>query len=80
MNKPTKVPVTERALFARVNRALTKKGEHLYKSHPGSALRDNVGIFYRIENDHIADANVNLEAFARELGVLADFEELELNS
>jgi hypothetical protein len=76
MNKPTKLPVTERALFARVNRALAKKGERLYKSHPHSRLRDNVGTFYRIEKDNIADINVSLERFARQLGVMADYEEL----
>jgi hypothetical protein len=74
--KPIKLPVTERALFARVNRALAKKEERLCKSHPNSRLRYNIGTFYRVDQRRVVATHVDLEAIASELGVLAGYEEL----
>ena len=76
--KLTKLPVTERALFARVNRALAKQGEFLRKSRPGSRTESFVGAFYCIDcrRNTVIAYNIDLEAFARELGVLADYETL----
>jgi len=77
--KTKKVPVTERALFARVDRTLRKRGEMLRRSRVGStrALLD-VGRYYVLDVDRgaVVGHNINLEKYARELGVMQDFESL----
>jgi hypothetical protein len=79
MTKSIKLPVTERALLARVDRALAKTGEHLCKSHPDSTLRHSAGTFYRVALDRskTVATHVDLETIARELGVMADYERLD---
>jgi hypothetical protein len=83
--KPMKVPVTERALMQRVNRKLAKEDQMIRKSRPfydhGSRtpiFDQNTGEFFRINTarNWLVEGHVDLEVLARELGVLAAWEEL----
>jgi hypothetical protein len=73
-----KVPVSERALFARCDRALKKNGESLKRSRDESASFHELGRFYTvdIQRNVIAAKDVDLEQLARELDVLRPFEAL----
>ena len=71
-----KVPVSERALAQRIDRALAPDGLTLRKSRPGSRQQQNVGDYYVIDvnANAVVWSYVNLEAYAEELGVLAAYE------
>ena len=75
--KAQTVPVTMRALFVRVSRALAKKGQVL-KTTRGGRAQAELGRFYVIDQRRnvIVDKAVDLEAFARKLGALKDYEHL----
>jgi|GEM_PF-3128427 hypothetical protein len=72
------VPVSERALAQRINRTL--KHERLVKLRGRAAVK--LGTYVIVRSDGKAGQGgvqrriSNLEAFARELGVLAAYEEL----
>ena len=78
MGKRQKVKVSERALFARVDRALNKDEERLRRCRVGSRSYHELGDYYTINwrGNWIASKDVDLERLARELGVLKDYEEL----
>jgi hypothetical protein len=69
------VPVSVRALYQRLNRKLAGKGLVLKASRGGRA-RTEVGSFYVIDTERntVVVHHVNLEAYGRELGVLAQWE------
>lgn len=71
------VPVSRRALFARINRHLKKDGEWLRASRGERALQD-LGEYYVIDisRNFVLHKDVDLEDLGRELGVLAAFEKL----
>jgi hypothetical protein len=71
------VPVTVRALLQRVNRALDSDGRVL-KSSRGARAEEALGRFYVIDQRRnvIVDKAVDLEAFARKLGALKEYEHL----
>lgn len=72
------VSVAERALAARINRALAKDLRMLRKTREDSRWHGDLGDYSVIElsRNQVADTHVDLEAFGRELGVLKDFEVL----
>lgn len=74
-----KVPVSERALFARVTRALAKDEKSLKKSKPNSRLFQDLGQYYVVDvrRNAIAAKGCDLVALARDLGVIAGWERLE---
>lgn len=74
-----KVTVTERALFARVDRKLAKEGQRLRRCKSDAKAFPELGAFYIVDTttNTIATKNCELEALAKEVGVLADWEELE---
>jgi len=81
---PLKVSVSERALFQRVNRKLTKNHGRLCKTRG-----DQYRWAYYVLNTHtntidgkhpIIDSKRDLEAFARKIGVLKPFETLSQQS
>lgn len=80
MSKATKVPVTERALVQRINRALRDQGEVLKKSRGTQAFLD-VGEFYilDIRGNFVAHMNVDIAELGRTLGILKDYEQLAAN-
>ena len=73
-----KVPVTERALFSRCNRALAKDGESLRRCRADSPAANELGRYYTIDlhAGRVEAKHIELDELARELGVLADHEEL----
>ena len=75
MAKKSTVPVTERALVQRVNRYLAEKSEMLRKWRSGQ----HVGDYYLIDwTKHVViKERVELESFARDLGILQPYESLE---
>jgi len=78
-----KVEIVERALLARVNRALTGKGELVIRSRPirgklfrGKPVYPDVGRFYRVSGKGrtIVARDIDLGALARELELLKPWE------
>lgn len=75
----TKVPVSERAVFARVKRKLAQDGEILKKCRFDSRWYNDLGDYYTVDAQFnaIRDRQVPLEAWAREMGLLQPWEQLE---
>jgi hypothetical protein len=69
-----KVPVTFRAVYQRVNRALAKEGEGL-RANRGARNRDT-GEFYIVgfNRNAVLATHVDVEALARDLDVLKPWE------
>ena len=75
------VPVTTRAMLQRLDRRLRSKGKML-KSPRGWADRSALGDYFivNLDSGKVADCKLTeekLEAMARELGALRDWEEVE---
>jgi hypothetical protein len=73
-----KVPVTERALFQRINRKLAHENEQL-KTCRGGQWENELGRYYVVDlnRNSITASDVDPEALGRELGVLARWEEIK---
>lgn len=73
-----KVQVTEKALIGRINRKLAKDYEAIKKTRPNSRAKSNLGDFYLLNTyrNTIIDTCIKLEQFARDRGVLAEYEEM----
>lgn len=65
------VPVSTRAIVARLNRC---EGFKIHLSRPGTQARARLGKFYIVENGKAQ--GVLLAKYARELGVLKQYEEI----
>ncbi len=78
MVKKGKVPVSERALFARINRVLAKEEKSLRRCREDSSSYRDCGRYYIIDirRNYVMNTDVDLAAFAKELGLLRPFEEL----
>lgn len=64
---PSQKPVTERALYQRINRALPE-GQKLRIARGGAA--ETRGDFYLVKGGGILNPNVDIQALAYDLGVL----------
>jgi hypothetical protein len=75
--KAQTVPVTVRALLQRVNRAL-QEDDKVLKSSRGARAEAELGRFYMIDQRRnvIVDKAVDLDALARKLGALKEYEHL----
>jgi hypothetical protein len=73
-----KVLLTERALIQRLNRKLKPEGRQLRTSRTDRMI-STVGRVYAIDTQRncIDSQDVDIAAWGRELGVLADWEDLE---
>jgi hypothetical protein len=76
-----KIPVSERALLARVNRKLAHDYKTLRKwrsAGNSGPWHWETGDYYLLDqgNNLLREFQVDLESFASELGVLADYEEI----
>ncbi len=73
-----KVPVSQRAIMARINRALAKEGQALRISR-SNAEKSNFGYSFIVDvNRNVVEA-WGIEDFgklAKEIGVIKDFEEV----
>lgn len=75
----TKVVVTERALFSRINRRLNKDGEKLHRCRADSRWFNDMGPYYIVDmatNTATARGFSDLENWGREIGALKPFEKL----
>ncbi len=73
-----KKTITERALFARVDRRLKKDGDFLRRCRQDSKAYAELGSYYIVSSNNVVTAqHCSLEGLAKELGVLADWEVLE---
>jgi hypothetical protein len=73
----TLAPVSGRALRQRVNRALERDGNRLVAARGARAIQELGDLFIvDLDSNGIVEKDVDLEATARELGVLRDWEAL----
>lgn len=72
-------PVSERALVARINRALAKQHESLRRCRMGTQAFNDLGAYYVLDvyRNHVLATHVNIEALGRELNVLGVGETLQ---
>jgi hypothetical protein len=77
-NKPTTVLVRERALVARINRRLSHDDRRIRGCHPGDHNYRDLGAWYEIDRlNGITEKKIDLEVYARALGVLKSYERVE---
>jgi hypothetical protein len=80
MTKARRVPVSERALIARVNRKLAKESwpKVLKVAHPGSRLENNLGRFYILDTytNNVVDYGFDLADYPRLVECIANYEEI----
>jgi hypothetical protein len=74
----TKVPLSERALIARINRIFDAEGAgyRVHRCEPGSAAYKRLGRYYVLCGDVVTMSNISLEDLARRNGALRPHEEL----
>lgn len=71
MNKPR---ITEMELIARIDHKLAASGQALYRKPAAAGARFDL---ITVATNQLARADVDLEALAREIGAIADDEEVE---
>jgi hypothetical protein len=76
MPNPTKVPVGARALSVRINRRISREGQSLRRCR-SARERASLGNYYIVENDAVSKTHIELEQYAREIGVLSPHERLD---
>ena len=78
--KAQKVPVSERALVARINRILDKKREALRRCRADSRGRNYLGQYYTVDlsKNFVIAKHVDIESWGRKLEILAPYEALEV--
>ncbi len=82
MHKAQKVRVSERALLARIQRKLNSNGQiiHKLRQPPEGVSRwfGDLGAYYTVvaDGNSVGDTHINLELYAKELGVLKPYEEV----
>ncbi|WP_315720157.1 MULTISPECIES: hypothetical protein [unclassified Bradyrhizobium] len=78
MTAETKVPVTMRALIARINRKLAHDYLAMRRCRSSSRWYYDLGDFYVVDNLHnnIEAVSIDPVEYGRELGVLQPFEEV----
>jgi hypothetical protein len=72
-----KLGITQRALMARLRRVLRPEGRDVREATSAQRKKYGLGKFYAVDSRGVADKNVDLEKFARSVGVLEPWEELE---
>ena len=75
----TKTPVSERALVARIKRALAKEHKALRRCRKDSRGFNDLGAYYMLDvyQNQVIDTHVNIEALGRKLNVLGVGETLQ---
>ena len=74
-----KIPVSERAVTARLRRALAKDGKKLCACRPNSRWYGDFGDWYivTLSNNALDSTHCDLEGWARELGVMKPYEVMD---
>jgi len=76
--KPQKLKVSERALFARINRKVHDNDLKICRCRPDRRGYNDLGDYYTVDwrINGIMHTHLDLEDYGREVGVLKDYEEL----
>ena len=76
--KPQKLKVSERALFARINRKINDDDLMLRRCRENTRDYHELGDYYTVNwrINGIWEKDIDLEKFGREVGALKDYEEL----
>lgn len=76
--RATTVPISERALVARINRQLNKEDQQLRKCRPDQRGYGELGDFYIVgDRTGVEAQHVDIERLGKELGVLKPYEKLD---
>lgn len=72
-----RVPITEKALYQRINRKLRADGEVLKRAR--GRVETTLGDYYvvDVERNFVTQHHVDLAELGRELGVMAEWESLQ---
>ena len=70
-------PVSERALVARINRALAKQRQALRRCREDARGFNDLGAYYLLDGNTVIDTHVNIETLGRKLNVLGVGETLQ---
>lgn len=78
MGNKQKVMVSERALFARINRLLQKDGMFIRRCREDSQSAHVLGRYFVIDAQRncVVEKDIDLEQLGRDRGVLAEYEVL----
>ncbi len=73
-----KAAISERALFARVNRKLAKEFQSIRRCRADTRGYETLGDFFLVDfrDNAVLGHDIDLEGFARELGVMKPWEQL----
>ena len=76
--KPSKVPVSERAVVQRINRKLRQEHEQLHATRPGTQAELTLGRYYvrNVTGNYIVSMHVDVEKLGREVEAIAEWEEM----
>jgi hypothetical protein len=79
MAKAKKVPVSERAILARINRKISVESRQIKKCRQDSNGFDHLGHYYEVNlhTNTVTDRHVDLERLAKSEGVLKDYETVD---
>lgn len=79
MVKAKKVPVSERAILARINRKISGEGRIIRKCRENSSGFSYLGRYHEVDvyKNTVTATHVDLESWAKEEGVLKDYETVE---
>jgi hypothetical protein len=70
--------VSQTALVQRIRRRMAETSERLSSCRPGTRWHNDLGDWYAVDDhNNITARHIDLEAFAKELGVLAENERAE---
>jgi hypothetical protein len=76
VTKKVTVPISKRALLARLNRKLEADAAAVKITRDGTPARRTLGEYYTVRDGGVSDANIDLESYGRQYGVLAQHEHL----
>jgi hypothetical protein len=76
VTKKVTVPISKRALLARLNRKLDADHAAVKITRYNTPARRTLGEYYVVADGGVADSNVDLESYGRQHGALAQHEHL----
>lgn len=72
-----KVPITEKALYQRINRKLRQRDEVLKRSRVSTEV--DLGKYFVVDlhRNAVTNHHIDIEDFGKQIGVMADWESLQ---
>jgi hypothetical protein len=78
MTTATTRKVSEAAIVQRIRRRMAQTSERLSSCRPGTRWHNDLGDWYAVDDhNNVTARHIDLEEFAKELGVLAENERAE---